>query len=562
MKRTLMIIVASMLVLSLIVAGCSTNNNTKNVGDTKTNDKINDKTNDKADDTGTPVAISVFAQQGSDQDLPTNLFTKTIEDKANVKLDWTIIPFDGAAEKRQISLASGDYPDLYLLIPWVDKFSQSDLLRFGEQGVIIPLNDLIDEYAPNIKEILNSNINYKAMNTAPDGNIYGLNQLNECYHCSYPNKMWLNTKWLKQLSLEVPTTHEEFRNVLRAFKTDDPNGNGKPDEVPMSGSTEAYGVHVIPFLMNGFIYNDDRTYLTLNDGKVDIAVNKTEWKEGLTYIKSLYDEGLIDPGAFTQNAEAFKKIGDNAEAQLLGAGVGMHPAIFVNTGLGNQFGNDYNPIPPLKGPHAAYSTYNYPGDPGATFVLTNKASKEEQIAAIKMLNYIYTEEGQLLGNYGEENVDWRKPKDGDVAIEKSATSIFATIPLEDGEEPHNSNWGALAQYNHNKDFRNGWIQATDIYGPTGYERRLQEATSLYDGKQPKEVFPHWAVWIDPASADEVSMMQTNIKDYIDQNALQFVTGAKSLDKDWDSYIKGLEGLNLKGYLETMQKAYDASSVAN
>lgn len=69
--------------------------------------------------------------------------------------------------------------------------------------------------------------------------------------------------------------------------------------------------------MNGFIYSDDRTYLILNDGKVDTVANKPEWKEGLTYIKGLYDAGLIDPGAFTQNAEAYKKIGDNAEAQLL-----------------------------------------------------------------------------------------------------------------------------------------------------------------------------------------------------------------------------------------------------
>src|SRR5215207_4896204 len=66
---------------------------------------------------------------------------------------------------------------------------------------------------------------------------------------------------------------------------------------------------VLPFLMNGFIYDDDRTYLLLKDGKADLAANKPEWKEGLSYIKSLSDAGLIDPGAFTQNAEALKKIG-------------------------------------------------------------------------------------------------------------------------------------------------------------------------------------------------------------------------------------------------------------
>lgn len=123
--------------------------------------------------------------------------------------------------------------------------------------------------------------------TAPDGNIYGLPQLVECYHCSYGNKMWVNTKWLKQLGLEVPKTTEEFQAMLEAFKTQDPNGNGLADEVPLSGSIEDYGVRPLSFLMNGFIYSDDCTYPILNDGKVDTVANKPEWKEGLAYIKGL-----------------------------------------------------------------------------------------------------------------------------------------------------------------------------------------------------------------------------------------------------------------------------------
>lgn len=556
MKRQWIWLTSCVLVFCLLLAGCSSNGN----GGGETGNAGENGEGGEGAASG-PVQLSVFAQQGNDQDLKTNAFTKWLEQRTNVKLDWQVVPFDGAAEKRQISLASGDYPDLYLLIPWVDRFSQTDLLRFGQQGVIVPLNDLIEQHAPEIKATLENNAYYKAMNTAPDGNIYGLTQLNECVHCSYPNKLWLNTKWLEQLNLEVPKTTEEFKKVLEAFKTQDPNGNGKADEVPLSGSTESYGVHIIPYLMNGFIYDDDKTYLILKDGKVDLAANKPEWKEGLAYVKSLYDEGLIDPGAFTQNSEAFKKIGDNADIRILGAGASMHPGIFVDTGAESPYGKDYNAIPPLTGPHAAYATYNYPVDPGATFVLTNKASREEQIAAIKMLNEIFTLEGQLLGNYGIEGTDWRKPQEGDVPLEESATPIFATIPAEPGDTSRQNNaWGALAQYNHTRDFRNGWIQETDIYGPNGYERRLQEATHLYQGKEPEEVFPHWAIWIDPASADEASMMQTNIKDYIDQNALQFVTGAKSLEKDWDAYVSGLESLNVKRYLEIMQQAYDSSAI--
>ena len=164
----------------------------------------------------------------------------------------------------------------------------------------------------------------------------------------------------------------------------------------------------------------------------------------------------------------------------------------------------------------------------------------------------------MRAHFGEEGKDWRRPQEGDVANEESAKPIFATIPLPTGETPHNSSWGAIAQYFQPKTFRDGWVQATDIYASNGYERRLQEATHLYDGKQPSDPFPHWAVWIDPAKADAAAMQRQNITDYVNQNALEFVTGAKSLDTDWDAYVKGLDQLDLKGYLETMQQAYDAS----
>ncbi|MGG4129025.1 ABC transporter substrate-binding protein [Paenibacillus illinoisensis] len=548
MRKTGSFVLACILLLSVALAGCSSSN--QGSGEEGSGPSSGDN-----------VTINVFAHQSSDTNLQTNKFTKKMEEKFNVKINWTTVPFDGAAEKRQISLASGDYPDLYLLIPWVDRFSQTDLLKFGQQGVIVPLNELIEQYAPNIKKVLDSSEYYKAMNTAPDGNIYGLTGLNECFHCSYPNKMWMNTKWLEQLGLSEPTTTEEFKEVLKAFKTKDPNGNGKADEVPLSGSIENFGVHIIPYLMNGFIYDDDRTYLIAKDGRVDTVANKPEWKEGLAYIKSLYDEGLIDPGAFTQNVGAFKKIGDNADAQLLGAGAAMHPSLFVNTAEGAPYGKDYNPIPPLKGPHANYATYNYPIDPGASFVLTNKASEETQIAAIKMLDYLYTQEGAMSAYLGEEGTSWRKPEEGDVALNDQVDPLYKAIPLPTGEEPRNDSWGALSQYNHHRAYRDAEVQGKDIYAGDGYERRLYEATLLMEGKEPKEVFPHWALWVDPANADETSMMQTNLKDYIDQNALQFITGAKSLEKDWDDYVKGLEGLNIQRYLEIMQAAYDSSSIS-
>jgi putative aldouronate transport system substrate-binding protein len=510
-----------------------------------------------------PVTIRVFAPHQSDNaaELASNSFTKEIEAKLNIHLEWQLTSMDNLAakQKRLTSLASGDYPDLYLLIPWVDQFSQTELLQYGQQGVIVPLNDLIDQYAPNLKAALGKYPNLRAMATAPDGKIYGIPQLVECYHCSYPNKLWINTKWLQKLNLSMPKTTDEFKAALEAFKTKDPNGNGKADEVPLSGSIEDFGVRIIPFLMNGFIYDDDQTYLLLKDGKVDTVANKPEWKEGLSYIRSLYTAGLIDRSAFTQSAGALSNIGNNSDIEILGASTAMHPGIFVTTGTGSKYGNDYMPLPPLQGPHAAYASYKSPSVPGATFVLTNKASKDVQVAAIKLLDYMFTQDGQIRANYGEENKDWRKPKPGDVAVEQGSTPLFAQIPAKPGEV-RNRAWGAISQYfQPKKDFRDRWVQGTDIFSSEGYERRLQEATHLYDGKQSPEAFPYWLVWEDPASADEVNTLKTAVNEYIEQNALLFITGAKDLDRDWDKYVQGLNDLGLPRYLTLMQQLYNSSA---
>lgn len=514
--------------------------------------------------TGNPaVTLDVFAPQSADWNLATNDFTKAVKEKFNLTIKWQNTTFDGgpAKEKRQISLASGDYPDLYLLIPWVDQFTQTDLLKLSNQGVVIPLNQLIDQYAPNIKKALDATPEWKAMATAPDGKIYGMPQWVDCFHCTYQDKLWMNSAWLKKLGLEQPKTTEDMRKVLQAFKTQDPNGNGKADEIPLSADVRDV---LIPYFMNAFIYDpqgtsgNNNSTLVLNDGKVDLQANKDGWRAGLKYLNSLYKEGLIDRGAFTQNPDALQQQGNHAGSVILGSSTVLHPGIFVTTGSPDGRDKQYDAVPPLTGPDGAnFTGYNFPSAPGATFVLTSKATQEEQIQAIKLLDYIFTDEGQINGQFGTEGKTWTKPATGDVALDKSLKPVFKQIPLKAGAKPLNSGWGALAQYNNTATFRNSEAIGTDVYSQAGYERRLFEATKLYAGHEDKaKIYPYWKVWIDPSLASEVATLQTNIDSYVQQNALQFVTGSKNIDSDWDAYVKGLDGLGLKRYLEIQQTAYD------
>ncbi|WP_163538205.1 extracellular solute-binding protein [Gracilibacillus sp. YIM 98692] len=543
MKRKIWYLLMTGLIGIVLLSACTSD---EDVSDEESDNESEGKTK-----------ISVFMPESEDTDLETNSFTQFAEEEFGIDFEFETTSYDAAAanERRQISLASGDYPDAYFLIEWVDQFKANDLLRYGNQGVLIPLNDLIENHAPNLQSVLDEYDEFRKIATAPDGNIYGIPQLEECFHCTWPNKMWINTNWLETLNLDTPKTHEEFKKVLTAFKEDDPNGNGEADEIPLSGSAASPSHSVIPYLMNGFVYDDVETKLSVKDGKVDFVANTDEWREGLEYIHSLYKEGLIDPGSFTQNRDAYQQLGNNADGMILGSATAQHPWEFVDNE--NQYA--YDVLAPLKGTYQQYSTYNYPVVQGATFAITNKASEEAQIKAIKLLDYMFTEEGSTRAHFGVEGEDWIKPEEGDVAInEEMEPNLKQLHP----EEPTNNSWGASAQYFQPREYRDGWVQAEDIYTDDGYERRLQEATYLYEGMEPEEIFPHWAIWYEGEVQDEIATLETNILDNVEQSAVRFITGEMSLEEDWDDYVAGLESLGVDRYVEINQEAYDNYLGAN
>jgi ABC-type glycerol-3-phosphate transport system substrate-binding protein len=289
---------------------------------------------------------------------------------------------------------------------------------------------------------------------------------------------------------------------------------------------------------------------------VDTPVNKDAWREGLKYINSLYKEGLIDPGSFTQNASALQAIGNNPAAVQIGSSPVLYPGIFIQ--LGSKDGRDkqYDALPPLTGPAGkSYTGLQYPTSNGYTFMLTNKASKEAQVAAIKMLDYIYSYEGELIAIAGPEGVGWTKPGPGDIALDAKSTPVYK--PKPSAEVPKNVTWGALAQYNNTLEYRNSQVVPTDIYDETGLERRLFQATKTYEGHEDKaQFFPAASVWPDPSATSELATLKTNLDSYVTQGQLAFITGSKNIDTDWDAFVKGLDGVGMKRYLELNQQAYD------
>ena len=192
--------------------------------------------------------------------------------------------------------------------------------------------------------------------TSADGHMYGLGKYEPESWNLTPYRIYLNTTWLDTLGLEVPTTTDELKDVLVAFTTKDPNGNGQQDEIGVYGYAEGgYGENTVWALMNSFVFfpgeNSANNGLALSDdGTTVIAPFATDqWREGLTYLKDLYDNGCLAASIFSDEQTQFKAT-LNAETNIVGM-------VSVGSNSGNWTDNENNPnflemelVAPFEGP--------------------------------------------------------------------------------------------------------------------------------------------------------------------------------------------------------------------
>ncbi len=393
-----------------------------------------------------------------------------------------------------------------------------------------------------------------------DGKIYGLPHINDCYHCSMSQKMWLYQPWMDALGLETPTTTEEFYQVLKAFKEQDPNGNGKADEIPLSGTQRTNGgwhAQLDQFLMNSFIYNDgvtnaNSTSLMLEDGTVKAAFTEPGWKEGLIYLNKLYSEGLIDPQVFTNDSNQIRQLGENPDTPILGAtGAGWYGVFTQNGGPSGRW-EEFTPIAPLEGPSGLRQTPQTPYQPTggqANFVITNVA--QNPAAAFRLADVFYGFDATTRSVFGPEGEDWVRAGEDDVSI-SGGDAEYTVLKVWSGEE-HNRHWNQAAPT-----FRTNEYRLAQTYNPDDplerwlYEwtRDLMEPYGVTDKAVPPMAFTE-------EQSKLFGELNTTVYNVVDEWFANCVIGNYDIEEDWDTYIETLNDSGLEDFLAIYQEAYDA-----
>ncbi len=499
--------------------------------------------------------LSVFiVQLSSVAELTEHSVILELEEATNVKLNMTLVPQDGAKEKLNLTLAGGEYPDI---IVGDQILSNEDLAKYGiDEEILIPLNDLIDTYGVNIKERWEDHPNWKEEMTLEDGNIYGIPRVDAGGEghtdCSY--KLWINTDWLEAVGMEMPTTTEEFKAVLEAFRDKDPNGNGIADEIPLTGATNTWAADPYLFLLNAFGYYNGKYYL--KDDVIYPILDQDYLKDGLAYVHELYEEGLIDPAAFTQDEAQMSAIGNNADGIIAGAATCGHVGMFVNINDAERYGQ-YEIMMPLTGPNGyqgiPYTTSSSVS--GATFAITDVCENPE--VAIKLADLFCGEEWCIRSLVGIEGNDWEYAEEGSLGMDGVTPAKYSYLQFstQTSVAQDDVTWDRTMRLLE-PNWKNLFSVDGDLMDPVNYEARLYADTvKLKEYAADVDMMPPLTYTGDDSST--YSQLDTAVGDFANNAIVEFITGKRDIEKDWDAYLEDLDMVGYYDLIDLVQTTYDA-----
>lgn len=553
MKRIFSSILCGLLVAS-VFAGCGNNGGSSSSGSSSTPANSGSSSSDNTGVTmsapgeypivNEKVTYTVMAPQTNYiLDLQTNAYTQWLEEKTNVHIEYETVPEAALTEKVNLSLASSEIPDAYLSCN-IDSASQ---VKYGKEGVFVDMAPMIEQYGYEIPKAYEANNLLPGAVTTPDGEIFALAGVNECYHCLYCGRAWINQTWLDNLGLDYPETTEDFVNVLRAFKEQDANGNGDPnDEIPMLGISGMWRASCYDFLLGSFVYNDFTDRLSVENGTVNYVANTEEFRDGLRFIRSLIEEELIDPVSLTITEDEAHVL-TGGDVATVGVATGM---AYWNVLSAND--EEYIGLSPLEGPNGVRDAFvRATGIVSGQFAITNKAENPEIL--FRWADAQFSEEATYFSSWGPEGEGWEKAPEGTLGIngKQALYTVLDGVNNTGAETIQNLAMPNIALANRTSDFRLG--QA--VGGDDKSEERLYEAASKYYYPYAKEqTYPLMVMSAEDAAV--VNEYKTAINAYVDEMISGFLAGTYDLDKDWDSYLSEFDALGLEDYLNVLQSAYD------
>lgn len=494
-------------------------------------------------------------------DMQNNGFVKWMEETTNVKINYEMTPEDSISEKTNLILASGQYPDAFQY----SSINTTLQVKYGAQGAFVNLAPYFEKFGHFANEAYAATTYLPKAITTPTGEIYCIAGVNECYHCFYAGRAWINQVWLDALNAERPTTLDELKAILEQFRDQDMNGNGDAtDEIPMIGS-DTWNGSAQYWLMNSYLYSDYDMQIAVNpDTKtIEYQATKDEYKEALKLQRDWVKEGVLDPEYLTLQASEMETLGMGEDprlgffvAALWWAGVGQEQ---VTDADGTFRERNYVIQPNVEGPNGAKFTLTALEGIGGNLVITNACEYPEVM--FRWADFQMSTDASIRAYAGNWGVSISEPTEGSLGINKEPALYALTGPYAHNSDANDA-CDNVAISNKSAAVRLG--QETNWDDPEAYydsETRLYIDTNEYQAPNDSSAYSVPTLVMSEEAASKRTELETPIRDYQREWLGQFVLEQADIDADWDAYVAGFDGLRLQEYLDLLNEFYTAIYVA-
>ena len=487
---------------------------------------------------------------GTEENQNNKTIFKRLEEETNVHVDWTAISNDQWGDKISLNMANKDALTDFVFNAG---FSNSDLIRYADQGVIIPVEEYIDSNMPNLKAVFDKYPEYRTMCEDSEGHIWALPWIEQlgsnktAIQTVGNNFTYINQKWLDFLGLETPTTVDEFEQVLLAFKDHASELQAEfgidGDIIPMSCIINDNDPSL---LINGFGegYGDNdigQHIAVTDDKKVIFTATQDGFKSGVEWLHKLYDEGLMDPECFTQDWSTYVAKG---KSHRYGVCFTWDVANIDNI-------EDYVPLAALEADTRNVTPMNGSFTSGfdrGRCVVTAKCDNPAFVCAWLDLMYDPFQSPQNnWGTYGEDDefdiFELSTNENGDKMLKHAPLGDASPVEVREAEAVG----GPLAILD-------------EYYGvyvtcPDDAQYRLDWIKEYYtDDMHGEYVYPN--VFMSADDTEKLTGIQTDLISYVNSSKSDFIMNGVT-DEGWNEYLDKVNAYGLDEYLSIYQKYLDA-----
>ncbi len=492
------------------------------------------------------------------EDFETNDFTLYLEELTGIDLNFVTGTRDDWSEKLNMIMNSSDIPDVILGV-------SPDIAKLGvDEGILWDLTDyMTEEYVPNYIKLMNDNNFSLDIMRETDGRIYSMANINDCYHCKFARKMWINTNILEEIGKEIPETTEELIDVCAAFL------DKYPDGIAIGGAASGWYTRVQDFLLGAYTFiptNSStmgaRDYVVRHaDTNEMISVSTTdEYREGLKFLKELYDMGALIPEVFTQKSEDMKTLVNSMDVLMFPAGT---ISDMISATDNAELYKSYAPMAPVAGPDGTRISWTQPnyGVSSGAVTITDAVAEEDIPKVLALIDFFYSETGDLMSQYGaEEGVDWVLNPEGKKGL-NGEPATYEVLNVYSGEA-QNHDWQDVGIRVAPEDYRLGQAMAdgVDPYAADGLEVLLFNAS--------KEFYEPYAyntkliqlnkLKLTSEESTDISTQAVEVGKIVVEDEVKFITGQLDLnnDADWEAHKTALDKAGLQAVLDLYTKAYN------